>query len=537
MSQLQPGQVWQTSGVHSGLHLLDFTASEEFIREFFLGDLDQLFRVGVDGASIRKCMQKDQGDGSAVTDADSKSVWELTYIHLSPAGRHDLDHYLVIGLLEAPETADRLQAAMVKVRRELIKLIRDYYLHGDGGFVKKVLRIADCGWCAVGAATLRSLFFNSRNTSTADAPVLGFRAVISLWHWVCVIATACVLGHPTPEVRKVLLTFSTFDVEKRAVTGEYDGLSIKEFTVLAESPPMLRRLQGVLPKDIGDLMQQLVDLRLAPSALTPEGAEKLYQDVFQLLSKYDTLTSGCHVGVHIAHQMRTITRGSAIPLVEQGTEHICQEMITLRGRHNLFSPLHLVRWRNACHFPLTTAGTRRMLLPSPLPVGIDAIVPRVRVHRTPTQVRLLLHTDAFADLLKRRTGTIPLIRLLSGHLGPAAKSPSASLAVYTIGWPVVAGYAAALLNVDTRPHFDVAPNTQPPPALYIFDLFVAPPHRNQGLGISLLEIVLRVATQEGFVPWVNSPTPWTSDVLKAMPEVRSVHVIPGTRDVLVRPQS
>lgn len=333
---LMDQQHFNTFASLPGVILLDFDRSHSFIQAVLptLVDETGLVRVGIDLA----------GTKAAVVSPDQEHAFSCSYLTLSHPLRQDLAASVTVGALLPPETAQRYDPFITYFKKEFRKLgIRRGFLHGDHGFQKKRLRISDCPWCSITQATLRLGVFNTDSLVLLDPEL---PEVPGLLHFLCVLISAVLKAHPTPDVRANARKWTKFDFDKAAV--DYDGVSIKELTALAVDPSSLCQL---LPEDLSAVVIYITDMRLFYQERSMSDWLDMMGVVTKVLQAHDADTVGSHIGWHFPAISRQLFRGSLCPFIEQVVEHICQEMIYLRRSHNLYSLRRLLQWRNVVHYP------------------------------------------------------------------------------------------------------------------------------------------------------------------------------------------
>ena len=472
---LMDSQYFTESKILGGAWSLDVRQSRMFV-DAFLPEIvpdvpDGRCRLGVDGAGIRAGMQTTKG-------SPSEKVFGFTYVSISNPEQQNLRSALVIGALEPPETTARLSVFIAIVRALMKALGIKGFLHGDHGFYKKLLKTTGCPWCAISFLTKHLKVFNSPHEVVLDDDL---PMVPGILHYLCVVVSAILMSNDTPTVRDSVAKWSTFDFD----SVDYDSVSIKELTTLAGKENLISELSALLPTPVTDALVAVLDMRSFSKSRSLADWETMMERISTALPLHSI---GVHIGWHVPSIARQLFGGSLQPMVEQIVEHVNQEFIFLRRRHNLYATARLIQWRNAVHFPLTASHVLAILR-----------------SRSPGGNLLQIREGSVAEvthILRERTETAerlmeaPLISYLSGRHGPDPDG-HLHLLLAVMGQHVI-GYNAAVVSERS---------------VYMFDFFVREGFRQVGVGSELLR--RRIAAASSPLR-INKPTARTRSMLITM---------------------
>ena len=480
MHHLIDQQHMTQSEVLPGSCFLDTDASGGFVAGFLpqiVPDIPEArCRLGFDGAGLKAGVQS---TGSAISAGINSRIFGLTYATISHPTELSQEHSLVIAAMEPPETHARLSIFVALSIARLRRLKLRGYMHGDHGFYKKLLRIAGCPWCSVSAATMHLALWN-----TSSIPVFldeDMPMVPGLLHYLCVALSALILQNDSPALRLAVGGWSAYDFD----STDYDSVSIKELTKLADSEELIEDLRSLLPSIVADAVLLIVDMRRFFLSRSLSDWDLLMEGLF--LAHRQKPSQGFHIGWHVPAISRQLFNGSLLPLVEQALEHINQEFIFLRRRHNLYSTARLLGYRNAIYYPLSESQVLAILNNG---------------ERKLVEIRTGSLEELPAALLEERTLETterlrepPICSYMKGHSGPGGEL---SLLIAVWQGVKVIGYAAALVKAEE--------------SLYIFDFYVAQFYRDCGIGSLLLKHFL-IGSERPPRVIMNQPSPKTRSLV------------------------
>ena len=470
-------QHFQPSPILTGAYLLNVSRSREFVDAFLPQVVPETpsarVRLGFDSAGIRAGMQVAAGP------SPGNHVFGFLYAGISHPFLQELQRTLTIAALDPPETHVRVALFVLLVKGIFAALGIPGYIHADHGFYKTWLRIADCPWCPCTHATVRLPVFNSCHEVILDDEL---PMVPGLLHFLCVSFSSLIKENDTQTVKDCVAKWSAFDFE-----AAFDTVSIKELTKLAEGEDVQgRELCALLPGPVADVIVSILDMRIFFKSRSAVDWEAMMGGIMQV-SRSPSV--GVHIGWHFPSISRQLFGGRWEPMIEQTIEHLNQEFIFLRRRHNLYATARLLQYRNAMYVEITTEQVL-FILSSSAAAGDSALL-TIRdgtVEELPRE--MLAERTQSNDVVEA-----PILSYLGGRQGPGGRL---SIIVAVLRGSVVIGYLAALFGMQ----------------VYVFDFYVLEAYRNLGAGSLLLRRLLDSAASSRTV--INRPSQRTLSILQNM---------------------